>query len=236
MVFSTFFSQQYFIKIPEYPSLKRNSLSGGSTLLSSALIYSVLLVFLLFFSPEESLCFTDAVSAQDSPNNAQTAVDSGQPEDADFPKTAKSSSSTDSAVFDSLAAAGVAEPSFHQDPGSPIDWIWVFASIFIVIGLLLLFLYLLRVVIYRPPGALSPEGQFEMLRQFHLGPRKSICLIKVCDRLFLLGVTESTITRLMEVSDPEEVDRLQAQLGSAPKIQGKQFRDVYQGLLGRLRK
>ncbi|MFC1614502.1 FliO/MopB family protein [Gemmatimonadota bacterium] len=236
MVFSTLRLQQYFSLFPDCPSIKFDSLSKESPLHSSGLIFSMLLGFFLLFSPADSFCLPDSAPVQDNQNNAAAAAVSGQSVDTNNSKTEKDSSSSDSAVLDSLAAAGIVESSFHQDPGSPIDWVWVFASIFIVIGLLLLFLYLLRVVIYRPPGASSPEGQFEMLRQFHLGPRKSICLVKVCDRLFLLGVTESNITRLMEVSDPEEAERMQAQLAASPKMQGRQFRDVYQGLVGRLKK
>ena len=50
------------------------------------------------------------------------------------------------------------------------------------------------------------------------------------------GETETSITRLMEVTDPEEVSKLQTRLKSSYKVQGKQFREIYQDLVGKFKK
>ena len=49
-----------------------------------------------------------------------------------------------------------------------------------------------------------------------LGPNRSVCVVEVAGRFLLLGVTEHEISLLAEITDPEEVSRLQQQAVSAP--------------------
>ena len=108
--------------------------------------------------------------------------------------------------------------------------------VLVVIGLLILFLHLLRKVVSRPVGTASAGEHFQVLQQFHLGPKKSISLVRICDRLLLLGVTEATITSLLEITGEEEVERILARLDESRKERQSNFREIYQGLLSRLKK
>ena len=47
-----------------------------------------------------------------------------------------------------------------------------------------------------------------ILEHLPLGPNRSVCIVEMADRVFLLGVTEHSITLLSEITDPEEVERL----------------------------
>ena len=47
-----------------------------------------------------------------------------------------------------------------------------------------------------------------ILEHLPLGPNRSVCAVEIADRVFLLGVTEHSITLLSEITDPEEVERL----------------------------
>lgn len=49
-----------------------------------------------------------------------------------------------------------------------------------------------------------------------LGPNRSVCIVEMASRFFLLGVTEHQITLLGEITDPEEAGRLRQEAASAP--------------------
>jgi len=217
------------------PGLKLYDPFLESKLPTTGLTLAVLLALAVFFFPISGLCLPDSVPSVKEKSKTDAPVLSGQSEDTGILSTEQDSGETTTGARDS-AAGREFEFSPQYSRGVDISWISVFSWIFIVIGLLLLFLYLLRRFLFRPMGVISSGGQFEMLQQFHLGPRKSICLVKVYDRLFLLGVTESSVTRLSEIDNPEEVAKILAQLKASPKMQGKPFREVYQDLVGRFKK
>ena len=47
-----------------------------------------------------------------------------------------------------------------------------------------------------------------LLAHLPLGPNRSVCIVELAERVFVLGVTEHSITRLKEITDPEEIERL----------------------------
>ena len=47
-----------------------------------------------------------------------------------------------------------------------------------------------------------------LLSHFPLGPNRSVCIVELAERVFVLGVTEHSITLLREITDPEEIERL----------------------------
>jgi len=105
-----------------------------------------------------------------------------------------------------------------------------------VIGLLILFLHFLRKIVNRPMGASLISEHFQVLQQFHMGPKKTISLVKVYNRLLLLGVTETTITTLLEITEEEEVDQILTRIRDSRKDQQTHFREIYQSLLSRFKK
>ena len=106
----------------------------------------------------------------------------------------------------------------------------------IVLALLVLFLHFLRKFVQRPISGVPSGEHFRVIQQFHLGPKKSVALVKLFDRLLLLGVTETSITTLSEISDAGEVERLLARLQDTGGGQAQNFREIYQGLLSRIKK
>jgi flagellar protein FliO/FliZ len=123
----------------------------------------------------------------------------------------------------------------YQEPVNAFS-VWNISMVLVVIGLLVLFLHLLRKYLYRPLGAGVPSGQFHVIRQYHLGPKKSVTLVRFADRLLLLGVTDSSITTLAEIDDPDEVGRILNDAAGANGEQGGGFKDIYQNLLSRGKK
>ncbi len=59
-----------------------------------------------------------------------------------------------------------------------------------------------------------------LLDTLPLGPRMSVSLVEVADRVFLLGVTEHNITLLSEITDGEEIERLHRQSLANPVDMG----------------
>ena len=55
-----------------------------------------------------------------------------------------------------------------------------------------------------------------VLSHLPLGPNRSVCVVEVAGRFLLLGVTEHEVSLLAEITDPEEIGRLQQQAVSAP--------------------
>ena len=49
-----------------------------------------------------------------------------------------------------------------------------------------------------------------------LGPNRSVCIVEMAGKFFMLGVTEHQITLLGEVTDEEEIGRLRHQESSMP--------------------
>ena len=47
-----------------------------------------------------------------------------------------------------------------------------------------------------------------VLENLPLGPNRSVCIVEMADRVFLLGVTDQSITLLSEILDPDEIERL----------------------------
>lgn len=54
---------------------------------------------------------------------------------------------------------------------------------------------------------LSGEGG-RILAHLPLGPNRSICVAEIAERVFMLGVTEHSITLLREITDADEIERL----------------------------
>ena len=79
--------------------------------------------------------------------------------------------------------------------------------------------------------AQTSEGQGgRILAHLPLGPNRSVCVVELAERVFMLGVTEHSITLLREVTDEDEIERLhRRQLGSMPSAD-----DLFSSQIGSL--
>lgn len=65
-----------------------------------------------------------------------------------------------------------------------------------------------------------------ILSHLPLGPNRSVCVMEMAGRIFMLGVTEHSITLLTEITDPEEIERLHQEEQSGahvPEMFSQQF-------------
>ena len=86
-------------------------------------------------------------------------------------------------------------------------------------------LYLLKKLTGKRSGPALKSDVLEVLQTTHLGPRKTISLIKVGNRSVLVGVTEQQISTITEL-DPEETEEI---LAVEPAAEVKT--DVFAGVL-----
>jgi len=106
------------------------------------------------------------------------------------------------------------------------------SSLAIVIGLFLLFAYMVR---RTAPGqaAVLPGEVVEVLGRTLLDNRQQVQLLRLGRRLILVSVTPAGVETLAEVADPDEVTRLvglcqQSRAGSTTAV----FRQVFEQLAG----
>ncbi|MBR4695284.1 MAG: flagellar biosynthetic protein FliO [Selenomonadaceae bacterium] len=103
----------------------------------------------------------------------------------------------------------------NVDPNpSPVSW-W--STLAYLISLLAIFAFVVVLAYFAArfmgghfSSSLSGNGG-RLLESLPLGPKMSVCLVEMADRVFLLGVTEHNITLLSEITDEEEIERLRRQ-------------------------
>jgi flagellar protein FliO/FliZ len=79
----------------------------------------------------------------------------------------------------------------------------------VIVALIILTLSVLRRFI-RPGGtASSGQGALQVIGTLFLEPKKGIYLVKVVDRLLILGVTEGNISILEKVGEEKEMEKLE---------------------------
>ncbi|MBQ1867385.1 MAG: flagellar biosynthetic protein FliO [Selenomonas sp.] len=58
----------------------------------------------------------------------------------------------------------------------------------------------------------------KILSHLPLGPNRSVCIMEMAGRVFMLGVTEHSITLLTEITDMDEIDRLHREEQNGLKV------------------
>ncbi|NOY77215.1 MAG: flagellar biosynthetic protein FliO [Calditrichaeota bacterium] len=109
-----------------------------------------------------------------------------------------------------------------------------FIKLFLVFGIIVLLIYgtiwFLNKFIYRR-GNGSSLSHVTVLSTTLLAPKKFIYLVEVFDRLLVLGVTESQISNLTEISDPEILKTLKNAGPPQNKKSGNLFQSQLEGFL-----
>ena len=83
-------------------------------------------------------------------------------------------------------------------------------SLFVVFSVVLVMAYFAaRFIGGRFNAARMSASGGRILENLPLGPNRSVCVIKIAGRVFLLGVTEHNITLLSEITDDEAIEDLQ---------------------------
>lgn len=101
-------------------------------------------------------------------------------------------------------------PATTPSPAFNLGWMLaktVF-SLLLIIALIFGLVFLLkRYFGQQLPGSIGREG-FQILAKFPVQPKQSLLLVKVFERILLLGVTESSITFLVEFEPNQDIQKI----------------------------
>ncbi len=120
--------------------------------------------------------------------------------------------------------------------GGGLRWVWNIAAVLIVFALLIVFLQFLRRFSHQSIGSAGgQDGRFGVLQQYQLGPKRSVAVLKLLDRIYVVGITEAGMTLLSEIKDPQEVARIESLLPRSSAGPGQNFQELYDRLIRRMR-
>ena len=81
-------------------------------------------------------------------------------------------------------------------------------SLIAVFAIVLVMAYVFARLIGGKLNARMSGQTSKVLENLPLGPNRSVCIVEMAGRVFLLGVTDSSINLLTEITDEEEIERL----------------------------
>ena len=126
------------------------------------------------------------------------------------------------------AAGGYLEGYEEADPRpTSVSWWSTLAymlSLFAVFGVVLVMAYFAARFIggrFNAARLSAPGGR--VLENLPLGPNRSVCIVEMAGRVFLLGVTEHNINLLGEVTDRDLIEHLHAQSINAGDMFSQEF-------------
>lgn len=108
-----------------------------------------------------------------------------------------------------------------------------FLCLVVVVGMIFLMIFILRKFLYKDKRA--GDDYLKVLGSTFLGPKKSVCLVKVMDRILVLGVTESSITLLSEIGGDAVLQVLESLRQKETGSSSKEFPRYLNSILKRIR-
>ena len=94
------------------------------------------------------------------------------------------------------------------------------------------FYYFYKFVTQKSGMNLSGQEAIQILSTVSLGANKFIQIVDVAGKLFLLGVTDSSINLLTEIKDKDEIDRIRLLSSRSTPVHGATFQDFITGQVG----
>ncbi len=85
-----------------------------------------------------------------------------------------------------------------------------FVKLFAALGLILIMIvglvYLLKKFVYSSPGMKLKKFRIEVLGSETLGPKKFLSVVKIAGKYYILGVTDSSITKIDTITPTEDFE------------------------------
>jgi len=107
---------------------------------------------------------------------------------------------------DSLLGVRKDLPEQNADIKTTSTW-WVLTSLLLVLALIVVTAYLLRRFL---PGSrrLGRSSAVEILSRSVINPRQSLCLVRLGNKLLLVGLSPNHMSPLASINDPEEIAQI----------------------------
>jgi len=107
--------------------------------------------------------------------------------------------------------------------GGWLDWVQPAVALAVVVALILCLRYALR-RLGRAGVLKARTGAIDVLAQRSLSAKHQLYLVRMGERLVLVGASPEGLSTLCEVTDPEEIARLTKQLERSPGALSELFR------------
>jgi len=98
-----------------------------------------------------------------------------------------------------------------------------FLSFFLIITLMFLAFYILRKFHLPVSNFYSSEVGMRIYGRLQIQPRKSVYIVRVLNRILIIGVSENSINLLSEINDPEFIRALDELYSPVERKDGKFF-------------
>ena len=107
-----------------------------------------------------------------------------------------------------------------------MDWLIVktFLTMLFIVGLMFVLLVVVRKYFYAKPYFANEN--LRILSAINLQPKKAIYLVKVFNKVLLVGVSDSAIASLGEITDSDSLQKLE---NAGEKQRGKGFAEILRG-------
>lgn len=111
--------------------------------------------------------------------------------------------------------------------------IWEIIKVILVLGLFVGGFYFFYKFISQKVG-LNVSGQeaIKMLSMVPVGPNKTIQIIDVAGKVFLIGVADNSINMLTEIREKDDIDRIRLLSSRSTPVQGKNFQEFVADQMG----
>lgn len=105
-----------------------------------------------------------------------------------------------------ISSAGMESAESPEDvpnPGMGSMAVKVIGSVLLLIGVLYAGMYAMRVLSGKTGGGRFNSGAISVLHKTHIAPKKAIYVLKVGEKAMVVGVTDSQINHLSDLSEEE---------------------------------
>ncbi|MFA5519914.1 MAG: flagellar biosynthetic protein FliO [Spirochaetota bacterium] len=111
---------------------------------------------------------------------------------------------------------------------------WLMLKTLLVLGLLAAGFYMFFRFIQQKSGIqLSGQNVVQVLSVVSLGPGKTLHVVDMAGKVFLLGVSENNINLLTEIKDKDEIDRIRLLSSRSAPVAGKGFQEFLTEQVGK---
>ena len=109
-----------------------------------------------------------------------------------------------------------------------------FGSLVLVVLLAFAVLFFVKKFVYKDFTGFSKKTNlsFKIISQVSLLPKKYIFLVKVFDRILVVGVTDATINVLSEISDKGLIDDIESSFSEKGTTDNTKFLNILKNNLG----
>ncbi len=111
---------------------------------------------------------------------------------------------------------------------------WLMLKTLLVLGLLAVGFYMFFRFIQQKSGIqLSGQNVVQVLSVVPLGPGKTLHVVDMAGKVFLLGASENNISLLTEIKDKDEIDRIRLLSSRTAPVAGKGFQEFLTEQVGK---